>query len=86
MGNTTQGICEQRLKTALCLREHETPLFIVNLPKATFFECRCRDGFFRNTVLVDDSREPPAAAAAAAAACVACADGNFCPIHTNMQL
>lgn len=81
VNNTTPGMCEQQLKTALCPREYETPLFIVDLPKATFFECRCRDGFFRSTVLVDDSRDPPAAAAP----CVACADGNFCPIHTNKQ-
>ena len=82
VGNTTPGMCEEPLKTALCPREHETPLFIVDLPMATFFECRCRDGFFRTTALADDSRDP---LPSAEAACVACTDGNFCPIHTNMH-
>ena len=67
----TPGMCEQKLKSTLCPREHETPLFIVDLQRATFFECRCEDGFFRTTV--------------EAAACVACTDGHFCPIHANMQ-
>jgi len=81
-GNTTPGMCEEKLKSALCPREHETPLFIVDLPKATFFECRCEDGFFRTTAPEDDSNDLPPAAETA---CVACTDGNFCPIHTNMQ-
>jgi len=76
VGSMTTSACEQQLKAVLCPREHETPLFIVGLPKATSFECRCQEGFFRNTALVD---------AATVAICVACADCSFCPMHTNLQ-